>query len=234
MGCGGCAQPLSVGGHLLPVWHHRSSRAGRRLCAGRGLYPHGKAAVLRLRYRRPVQVRDRGAPGIQDRRQVPPSTGARGAPGLSRSVPLQQNPGEDHPHHRGGTLRWRHLAARGAAGRGTPGHPQPGKPRRSRAQGALVSFLMVSTENRPPRLRGRMAIWLLEVRAGVYIGDVSRRTREMIWQQLSEGFEEGSVVMAWASSHESGYEFQTLGANRRLPIEFDGLHLVAFAPSEKT
>lgn len=93
---------------------------------------------------------------------------------------------------------------------------------------------MVVTENVPPRLRGRMAIWLLEVRAGVYIGDVSRRTREMIWQQLSEGFEEGSVVMAWASSHESGYEFQTLGANRRLPIEFDGLHLVAFAPSEKT
>ncbi|WP_373408680.1 type I-E CRISPR-associated endoribonuclease Cas2e, partial [Pseudomonas aeruginosa] len=51
-------------------------------------------------------------------------------------------------------------------------------------------------ENVPPRLRGRLAIWLLEVRAGVYIGDVSRRTREMIWQQLSEGYEEGNVVMA--------------------------------------
>lgn len=95
-----------------------------------------------------------------------------------------------------------------------------------------MSFLVVVTENVPPRLRGRMAIWLLEVRAGVYIGDVSRRTREMIWQQLSEGYEDGSVVMAWASPHESGYEFQTLGSNRRLPVEFDGLHLVAFHPLE--
>ncbi|AXV73275.1 type I-E CRISPR-associated endoribonuclease Cas2 [Ralstonia solanacearum] len=85
----------------------------------------------------------------------------------------------------------------------------------------------------PPRLRGRLAIWLLEVRAGVYIGDVSRRTREMLWEQLVEGREDGNVVMAWASPHESGYEFQTLGANRRLPVEFDGLQLVAFQPADK-
>lgn len=96
-----------------------------------------------------------------------------------------------------------------------------------------MSFLVVVTENVPPRLRGRMAIWLLEVRAGVYIGDVSRRTREMIWEQLQEGHEDGNVVMAWASNHESGYEFQTLGDNRRLPVEFDGLRLVAFHPVDK-
>lgn len=93
-----------------------------------------------------------------------------------------------------------------------------------------MTFLVVVTENVPPRLRGRMAIWLLEVRAGVYIGDVSRRTREMIWEHLEAGHASGSVVMAWASSHESGYEFQTLGENRRIPVEFDGLRLVAFQP----
>jgi CRISPR-associated protein Cas2 len=97
-----------------------------------------------------------------------------------------------------------------------------------------VSFLTVVTENVPPRLRGRLAIWLLEVRAGVYIGDVSRRTREMIWEQLVHGFEEGNVVMAWASNHESGYEFQTLGPSRRLPVEMDGLMLVAFRPADSS
>lgn len=93
-----------------------------------------------------------------------------------------------------------------------------------------MSFVVVVTENVPPRLRGRLAIWLLEVRAGVYIGDVSRRTREMIWEQLSEGYEPGNAVMAWASNSESGYEFQTLGENRRIPVEFDGLRLVSFCP----
>lgn len=95
-----------------------------------------------------------------------------------------------------------------------------------------MSFTVVVTENVPPRLRGRLAIWLLEVRAGVYIGDISKRTREMIWQQLNEGFEDGNVLVAWASRHESGYEFQTLGSNRRIPVDFDGLRLVSFQPSE--
>ncbi len=47
-----------------------------------------------------------------------------------------------------------------------------------------MSMLMVVTENVPPRLRGRLAIWLLEIRAGVYVGDTSKRIREMIWQQV--------------------------------------------------
>ena len=93
-----------------------------------------------------------------------------------------------------------------------------------------MSFLTVATENIPPRLRGRLAVWLIEVRAGVYIGDVSKRTREMIWEQLENGFEEGNVVMAWATNTESGYEFQTLGPNRREPVEWDGLRLVSFLP----
>lgn len=93
-----------------------------------------------------------------------------------------------------------------------------------------MSMLMVVTENVPPRLRGRLAIWLLEIRAGVYVGDVSRRTREMIWQQVTRLSEQGNVVMAWASNNESGFEFQTLGDNRRLPVEMDGIRLVSFRP----
>jgi CRISPR-associated protein Cas2 len=94
-----------------------------------------------------------------------------------------------------------------------------------------MAMLVVITENVPPRLRGRLAIWLLEVRAGVYLGEVSRRTREMLWEQLTEGREDGNVVMAWSARTESGFEFQTLGANRREPVDHDGLRLVRFLPS---
>lgn len=95
-----------------------------------------------------------------------------------------------------------------------------------------MSMLMVVTENVPPRLRGRLAVWLLEVRAGVYVGDVTRRVREMIWQQCDKMIEDGNIVMAWATNTESGFDFQTLGSNRRIPVEFDGLRLVSFLPLE--
>jgi CRISPR-associated protein Cas2 len=95
-----------------------------------------------------------------------------------------------------------------------------------------MSMLVVVTENVPPRLRGRLAIWLLEVRAGVYVGDTSRRVREMIWHQITELAEDGNVVMAWATNTESGFEFQTFGENRREPVDLDGLRLVSFRPIE--
>ncbi|MBM7454221.1 CRISPR-associated protein Cas2 [Oceanisphaera litoralis] len=93
-----------------------------------------------------------------------------------------------------------------------------------------MSMLVVVTENVPPRLRGRLAVWLLEIRAGVYVGDVSRRIREMIWEQISKLAEQGNVVMAWATNTESGFEFQTHGENRRMPVDLDGLRLVSFYP----
>ena len=62
--------------------------------------------------------------------------------------------------------------------------------------------------------------------------DVSRRTREMIWQQVAEGHEQGTIVVAWANRSESGFEFQTLGANRREPVDYDGLRLVRLLPPE--
>ncbi|HGF0146983.1 TPA: type I-E CRISPR-associated endoribonuclease Cas2e [Klebsiella variicola] len=95
-----------------------------------------------------------------------------------------------------------------------------------------MSMLMVVTENVPPRLRGRLAIWLLEIRAGVYVGDTSKRIREMIWQQVIQISDGGNVVMAWATNSESGFEFQTWGENRRIPVDLDGLRLVSFLPVE--
>jgi CRISPR-associated protein Cas2 len=93
-------------------------------------------------------------------------------------------------------------------------------------------MLVVVTEAVPPRLRGRLAVWLLEIRAGVYIGDVSRRVREMIWHQISELADEGNAVMAWATNTESGVDFVTYGKNRRLPVDYEGLRLVKFSPIE--
>jgi CRISPR-associated protein Cas2 len=93
-------------------------------------------------------------------------------------------------------------------------------------------MLVIVVENAPLRLRGRLAIWLLEVRAGVYVGKVSRRVREMIWATIDAGLGEGNAVMAWSTNTESGFDFLTLGENRRIPVEMDGIKLVSFLPEK--
>ena len=95
-----------------------------------------------------------------------------------------------------------------------------------------MAMLVVVTENVPPRLRGRLAVWLLQIRTGVYVGDVSRRTREMIWEQCGVFVDDGNIAMIWKTNTESGFDFQTMGSNRRVPVDMDGLRLVSFLPDD--
>lgn len=94
-------------------------------------------------------------------------------------------------------------------------------------------MMVVVVTNAPPRLRGRLAAWLLEVRAGVYVGDYSARTRAMIWQQVTAYIDTGDAVMVWKAPTDQGFDFATCGRNRRMPVDFDGLKLVSFFPDKR-
>lgn len=93
-------------------------------------------------------------------------------------------------------------------------------------------MMVVVITNAPPRLRGRLSAWLVEIRAGVYVGDYSSRTRDMIWMQVLAGVDQGDAVMVWKTPNDQGYDFCTHGRNRRVPVDFDGLKLVSFLLDE--
>lgn len=94
-------------------------------------------------------------------------------------------------------------------------------------------MLVIVLEAAPPRLRGRLALWLLEVRAGVYVGRASPRLRDRLWDEILTNIEDGNAVMIEAnSSLEAGFTFRTAGRSRRLPIDNDGFPLVAFRPED--
>ena len=78
-------------------------------------------------------------------------------------------------------------------------------------------MMVVVTEGIPPSLRGRLAVWLLEVRSGVYVGSYSVRVKEMIWNQVCQGVGVGNAVMMWRTGR-SRFNFLTVGHNRRIPI----------------
>ena len=92
--------------------------------------------------------------------------------------------------------------------------------------------MVIAVNNAPPRLRGRLAVWMLEIRAGVYVGRYSRRTRERIWKDVEDLIEDSDAVMAWTAPTDQGYDFATVGSNRRTPVDCDGLKLVIFAPQK--
>jgi CRISPR-associated protein Cas2 len=91
-------------------------------------------------------------------------------------------------------------------------------------------MMVIVVESAPPRLRGRLSLWLAEIRAGVYVGVYNRRIRERIWDEVKVMIGEGNAVIAWSASTDSGFAFDAVGANRREPADFDGITLVQFKP----
>jgi len=90
--------------------------------------------------------------------------------------------------------------------------------------------MVIVTENVPPRLRGYLTKWLLEIRAGVYIGDYSVKVRDVLWENVTHEIGEGNAIVAWSTNNEAGYDFATFGKNRRIPIQIDGFPLISFSP----
>ncbi|MFN8669402.1 MAG: type I-E CRISPR-associated endoribonuclease Cas2e [Gemmatimonadaceae bacterium] len=94
-------------------------------------------------------------------------------------------------------------------------------------------MMVIVVENVPPRLRGRLSLWLAEIRAGVYVGDYSAKSRERIWGEVRQMLGSGSAAMAWTAPTDSGFQFETIGGNRREEVDVDGLTLVRFLPENR-
>lgn len=86
----------------------------------------------------------------------------------------------------------------------------------------MVLFL----EGVPASLRGALTRWLLELRPNVFVGTVSARVRERLWERASTACKSGSVVMIWASRSEQGFDVRTKGNPTYQPRDFEGLLLV--------
>jgi CRISPR-associated protein Cas2 len=76
--------------------------------------------------------------------------------------------------------------------------------------------------------RGQLTHWLLEPKAGVFVGNVSARVRDRLWQMICKGMEpdNGGILIYSTSDNEQGFSMRIHGNTNRTLIELDGLYLV--------
>ncbi len=81
-------------------------------------------------------------------------------------------------------------------------------------------------ERVPDSLRGELTRWLLEPKAGVFVGKVSGMVRDRLWERVCKGAKAGACVLIYASDTEQGYAIRTHGERTRELVDFEGLWLV--------
>ncbi len=77
--------------------------------------------------------------------------------------------------------------------------------------------------------RGLLTRWMLEVHPGVFLGTLSSRVRQTLWEQLVNGRRRpltSALLMAYRSPGEQGFEVVPAGKGSRSVFDYDGLRLL--------
>lgn len=82
-------------------------------------------------------------------------------------------------------------------------------------------------ERVPVGLRGELTRWLLEVRAGVFIGTCSAMVRDRLWRHIERTLEDdGGAVLIHTADNEQGFVVNVIGDPTYHVEDFEGLQLV--------
>ncbi|MGW4378969.1 type I-E CRISPR-associated endoribonuclease Cas2e [Kitasatospora sp. NPDC004531] len=93
----------------------------------------------------------------------------------------------------------------------------------------MASLTVLSVTAVPDHLRGALTRWLLEVTPQLYVGTISAKVREELWTSVSHCIADGVAVLVHPAANEQGFTLRTAGPQRRRPVDFDGLLLIAQA-----
>ncbi len=94
-------------------------------------------------------------------------------------------------------------------------------------------MIIMILENVPVSVRGELSRWLLEPRAGVFIGHVSGMVRDRLWQKCCKNEKVGGLMQAWSNNTEQRFSMRTHGDTSRRIVEFEGIQLVQIPNKNK-
>jgi len=86
-------------------------------------------------------------------------------------------------------------------------------------------MIVITLTRVPKSLRGDLTKWYQEIQTGVYVGNVSARIRDMLWDRIMKNIGHGEATMVYNANNEFGYQFRTTRKDREV-INFDGIPLM--------
>ncbi|MCC6240770.1 MAG: type I-E CRISPR-associated endoribonuclease Cas2 [Phycisphaerales bacterium] len=76
-----------------------------------------------------------------------------------------------------------------------------------------------------PSLRGELTRWLLQPHTGLFVGTLSMRVRDRLWERVCNNLKDGAAILIYPDDSEQGFALRTSGKTKRLIVDFEGLKL---------
>lgn len=87
-------------------------------------------------------------------------------------------------------------------------------------------MIIMILEKVPTGLRGELSRWLIEPKTGIFVGHVSARVRDRLWEKCDGGKKTGGVLQIWSTNSEQRFKMRSIGDTSRQIIELEGLQLI--------
>lgn len=87
-------------------------------------------------------------------------------------------------------------------------------------------MVVMILERVPVSLRGELSRWMIEPRAGTFVGSVSAMVRDRLWERAQKHADGGAGIMLHSSNTEQGFKVRTFGDSTRDMVNIEGLWLV--------
>ena len=87
-------------------------------------------------------------------------------------------------------------------------------------------MIVMILEKVPSGLRGELSRWLLEPKTGVFVGHVSARVRDKLWEKCSKAKQVGGITQIWSTNNEQRFEMRQAGDTTREIVQMEGLQMV--------
>jgi len=85
---------------------------------------------------------------------------------------------------------------------------------------------VIILERVSPSLRGDLTRWMLEPKAGVFVGSLSAMVRDRLWDMVREKAGDGACTLIHDAANEQGFSISNSGMTSRVVEEFEGLYLI--------
>ena len=89
-------------------------------------------------------------------------------------------------------------------------------------------FRVINAVSIPDHLRGYLSRFLSEVTTGLYVGVVSARVRDNLWERAVSAADTGSITFIYNDpAREQGFSLRSTGVNSRSILDLDGMLVIS-------
>jgi len=92
-------------------------------------------------------------------------------------------------------------------------------------------MVVLIVERATPGVRGEISRWMIEPKAGIFVGRMSAMVRDKLWQLVCAKVKDGGAALIYPALNDQGFAVKTHGERARELVDYEGLTLVRLPKS---